>query len=243
MVKLNIVKRAIPILSYFLFSILIFVMPLIETVGNSPNNILDVIFLNFNMFSNLNLDKFDVKLLIMFSVLFFIIYNSHISSIDEETSFSSMILYRTGKIGYIKYSLSENLKNFLEDSCLIAVSLAVSILMMGIIFHFQGLDVMLNGGLRSIIYIIRYNLVVATVIYLVKFGNMVIKSQYILIIPYVIYISVLMIDFSFTTSIITISSSIVSELVYLLVICVSSIIIRVFLHVYFQKFKEVYIND
>jgi len=217
-------KLIITISIFFIVVYWIILYPLLRDIDNIDLfKLVDILFLNFSEFAFFNLNKFNPQFLILFVFMFYIMYHQQISVVSENTSFLSMVIHKRQKYDIIKMIMLESMKdNFVIFSTSI-LSILITNTISNIIFGgISGFNIM--QIIKTIIYLIRYLMCVFSMVSLVRIKELMKVGSYDLVIPYIIIIVFMMVDFVLGTSLITISSGLISEIIYLVIVLVISII-------------------
>lgn len=234
-------KRKI-IISVSLLFIIAFLLVLLPIYQDGYSiRLTEVLFLNFDKFSIYQLNKFNPQMLIMFVLIFYIIYHQQISIINENTSFLSMELHKKQKKKIVFDIVIESIK----DNLLIYFVGIVTILSLTLSFDFivhSQFTIISNQLIKILIYFLKFEVFVASMIIIIRILNMIKASHYYIIISYLIFVFLLMFDYVFDTSFITISNTIFDELMYLAIMIIINLAIGITLYKHLYNGKELY-ND
>ncbi len=232
-------NKKIVYLSIVLTFVLIYLLFLLPYY-NSENYIklLDLVFLDFSVFKDYHLSKFNIRYITVFILFFITMYHQQLTALTENVSFLSLVYYRKSKSEVIhsiyKEHVIDNIKLFL---IIIVVIFGVNMISA---FALR-IDVMnIEQFIKVILYLVKYFIIIVTSLVTIHLIIMVKKSSYDLLIPYIILCLFLIIDYTFGTSFITISNSISSELVYLLIVLSICILLHLVIHYKIKKSKEIY---
>ncbi len=222
---------------YFMFIYFFVINPYF--VNSSIDVISAILFLNFNTFERLGIDKFDMQYLIMFILFYHIIIYPKLSELSNNSSFVSMSLHKLGKRKQLFHIFSDNFKYvimiyFYILLCAVIFETIVSILNNSV-FEYKIL-------IRIAIYLIKYLSFIFTVISVNQIIGIIKEYPYFILQSYFLFVILLMNDMILDLSIITLSSSVINEF-FRLIITVSIEGIVIIITVYkFLKIGEIY-ND
>ena len=93
---------------YFMFIYFFVINPYF--VNSSIDVISAILFLNFNTFERLGIDKFDMQYLIMFILFYHIIIYPKLSELSNNSSLGRMSLHKVGKRQQLFRRVSETLQ-------------------------------------------------------------------------------------------------------------------------------------
>lgn len=232
-------KRGL-VLSVSIFIILAFCIVLVPLQQDGSHLLLTkVLFLQFNSFESFQLQKFNPQMLILFVLFFYIIYHQQLSIINENCSFLSMELHKKQKktiiIDIVKGSILDNLWIYFTG---ILTMLILTLLL-------DALVLSQNFGLSKqhiivILYFLKFIVFVSSSIILIRLLTLVRPSNYYSMLSYAAFTILLLFDFVFGTSFITISNRMVDELRYLLLMILLNLGVGMMISIAFYKGKELY---
>lgn len=195
-----------------------------------------ILFLNFNTFEILDVNKFNMQYLIMFILFYHIIIYPKVSELSNSSSFLSMSLHKLGK--------KKQIKNILFDTFKYVGMIYFYILFFTTIF---GIIVsILNNGVfeytvffQIVVYLIKYLSFIFTIISINQIIGMIKEFPYFVLQSYLLLIILLMNDMFLDLGIITLSSSIINEF-FRLIIVIFIEGVGVIITIYkFLKIKEI----
>ena len=233
-------KLIISVSLIFTLSILIVLLPIYQ--DGCYIALMDILFLNFDKFSIYQLDKFNPQILIMFILIFFVIYHQQISNINENTSFLSMELHKKQKREIIFGIMIESFK----DNLLIYIVGVATILLLTISLDFIVLSqftFISEQLIKILIYFLKFETFITSMTIIIRILNIIKTSYYYTIVSYFIFILLLMIDYVFGTSFITISNTIINELLYSLIMLIGNLVIGVILYRVICSDRKELFND
>lgn len=233
-------KIIISVSLLFTISILIVLLPIYQ--DGCYIALMDILFLNFDKFSIYQLDKFNPQILIMFILIFFVIYHQQISNINENTSFLSMELHKKQKWEIFFGIVIESLK----DNLLIYIVGVATILLLTISLDFIVLSqftFISEQLIKILIYFLKFETFITSMTIIIRILNIIKTSYYYTIVSYFIFVLLLMIDYIFGTSFITISNTIINELLYSLIMVIGNLVIGMILYRVICSDRKELFND
>lgn len=233
-------KIIISVSLIFTISILIVLLPIYQ--DGCYIALMDILFLNFDKFSIYQLEKFNPQILIMFILIFFVIYHQQISNINENTSFLSMGLHKKQKKEIIFDIVTESFK----DNLLIYLVGIATILILTFSLDFivsSQFTITSEQLVKILIYFFKFEVFVASMTIIIRILNMIKTSYYYTIVSYLIFVFLLMIDYVFDTSFITISNTVFNELLYSLIMLIGNLVIGMILYRVICSDRKELFND
>ena len=204
-------KKIVVLVLYFIFITILNVVFL--NINVSFNDYCNLLFLNIDSFQNYGLNIWNVQYIISFYLLFIILENFNISYFNENMSFLSLILYRNGRKKTLKKALKNILFNLVKYYIVLNISIIVSSSFMKL-FTFN-IETFYNF-ITINIYLIKYFLLMFLLIYKNfidslsnHFSTNIVKLNVLLLV-------MIFMDLFLHTNLITFSSNIILELLYLL---------------------------
>lgn len=222
---------------YFLFSIFILIIPYFKNIN--LNRIASLLFLNFSRFEILGLSKLSIKYIVMFIVFFHITFYQRLSIITENTSYLSMVIHKTYKRKIVK---SFVLKNLIEFSKLYFIIMFwIFVFGMGICL-INHVEFEIMTFIHILIYIMKYVCFIFIMYTIHQIRSIIKNSSYLSLLFYVLFILFLICDMAFCTSLLTLSNSIMSELIWCVFIMFVTLLLLCIIIYQFLSVKEIY-ND
>ncbi len=204
-------KKIVVLVLYFIFITILNVVFL--NINVSFNDYCNLLFLNIDSFQNYGLNIWNVQYIISFYLLFIILENFNISYFNENMSFLSLILYRNGRKKTLKKALKNILFNLVKYYIVLNILIIVSSSFMKL-FTFN-IETFYNF-ITINIYLIKYFLLMFLLIYKNfidslsnHFSTNIVKLNVLLLV-------MIFMDLFLHTNLITFSSNIILELLYLL---------------------------
>ena len=204
-------KKIVVLVLYFIFITILNVVFL--NINVSFNDYCNLLFLNIDSFQNYGLNIWNVQYIISFYLFFIILENFNISYFNENMSFLSLILYRNGRKKTLKKALKNILFNLVKYYIVLNILIIVSSSFMKL-FTFN-IETFYNF-ITINIYLIKYFLLMFLLIYKNfidslsnHFSTNIVKLNVLLLV-------MIFMDLFLHTNLITFSSNIILELLYLL---------------------------
>lgn len=203
MVRVNQGKRILFVILTYAFQL---VLLKFYCESHTYTSLLNIQFLNFKSFSDFHLNSFSLEFIIPFVIMFYVIYNSQIEFLDMQVLFFTMYLHKKSK----KSQFKEILINCFKDN-LIVVLLLTGMMTLKIIIdkHIE-----IQYFICGVIYFVRYQFIIFTVVSILKIKALTDEIHLEAMIPYVVFIICLLIDYIFKTNLITYTSDVKLEIVY-----------------------------
>lgn len=198
-----------------------------------------IIFICFNKFQLLGIDKFNFQYLFMFLLFFHIILYPKISLLSNNTSYLSMSLHKLGKKIQIKRILLDNFKYVGS----VYTYLLTATFIMGLFFAITNNFTFETEKLIQIaVYLLKYLSYIYTIISIYQVICIIKEHPYFILQSYFLLIILLFNDLFLNLSLITLSSTIIDEVLGLMInLGFESILIGITVYKFF-KTKEIY-ND
>lgn len=212
-------KKIVVLILYFIFITILNIIFL--NINVSFNDYCNLLFLNIETFQNYGLSIWNVQYIISFYLLFIMIENFNISYFNENMSFLSLILYRTGR----KNTLKRTLKNILFNLIKYYIALNILIIICSFFMKLLTFNIETVYSLITInIYLVKYFLLMFLLIFKNfidslsnNFSTNIVKLNVLLLI-------LIFVDLFLHTNLITFSSNSILELLYLLFYFIIAII-------------------
>lgn len=219
---------------WFLFVMLLIIVPVLKDVNFE--NVISVLFLNYTTFDNLEITVYNPRYMIVFISFFHIICFQKLSVIINNPSFISMHLHKQTK----KKQFQRITKELGKDTILLLFTIFGYLLVICSTFY-----VMEKGFAYEKIIVLLVNLIkYCMLIFLIQLiGNIlcIMKDMsYFYVKVYVIVILLIYNDISFNCHIVTLSSNIYQEIMWLTIICCITGITILMIRNQYLKIKEVY---
>lgn len=224
----------------FMFTYFIILYPMLqpqkEVLDLGYFSLLNIVFLNFNQFELFNLTKLNPQYSIVFILFFYLVYHHQIEDSSENTSFIGLSFHKqTIKEVYIKVIKTCTKRNLILLGWIFGSIVVVEGIR--VLIH-QSDYVTIEAAIKVSIYIIRYMILVTTFVISLQILGMTSYSHYQPIIPYVMMIGGMMIDYASTSSFVTMANSIQSELLYVIGTTILCIVIMITLYFKLKRSKE-----
>lgn len=176
----------------------------------SFNDILNLLFYNYKSFYLYGYDVVSIVHIIHFYLLYIFTLNIYISSINENSSFLSLVIYKNGRLNMLKDILKQNVKKTI-------VIILIFNIIISILAYTVGLHSFNTYMLTLNIYFIKYFLIILFIMIFQslsaikgEFSNNLMKINFGIII-------LIIIDIIFKANIITFSNNIKVEMMYILI--------------------------
>lgn len=229
-------KLIIQLIIYSIISYFVLVLP--YTNSFDLNTILSLMFLGFDEFNKLNLNKLSISHIVFFMIFLQISFHQMISITFENKTFSSTYQNKIGKQQYITITRKEcmNIAISIFFGLLIGVLLIVAR-----IFFFEynyvlfGINIM-----KATVYLMKISLIIFVMIYIYSIISIWRSMDYYILSAYFSWVSLIMIDITFGTRMISLSSSLHMEIFYLILTILVVVTISINIEQRYLKIKEIY---
>lgn len=222
-------KTCIVIVMIFVFQ---YVLAEMYCKEHAYTELLNVMFLNFEEIHNYQLNRFCIEFLIPFVFLFYVFYNSQIEFLNVNTSFLTMYMNRRSKKETVKEILQ---KTGIDQMIYLCVCAGMSIGLLSVdMCFFKRKEEWINI-LIFLIYIFRYLLFLYFSINCLRMTALKKEIHYEVMIPYGIFIEMLVFDGIAGTHLITYSNQLKIECLYLIGYMVSGMIVEITMILKFRK--------
>lgn len=220
------------IIIYFIFVIIFLISPHFHLTYQTVTTL---IFLNFDHFKNLCLDRFSVKYLMSFIIFIYMTFYQRLSILYENNTYFGMIIHKMSRKQYVKIMFIQNIKDYIS-LYLFTIIILMSIL---IAFYFNKQCIEYEIFLHLIIYLLKYYSLLFSITYIYQLRSTIKNNSYFLFLLYCLLIIFLIMDVTFHTHIITLSYSLNNELFWLLILNVIEILFISFIIFQFLNTKEI----
>lgn len=222
---------------YFLFSIVVLIIPYFKDIN--LNKIVSLLFLDFSCFEILGLSRLSIKYIIMFIVFFHITFYWRLSIITENSSYLSMAMHKIDKKKIMKSIILKNLIEFSKLYFIIVSWIFICGMSICLINH---IDFETMIFIHFLIYIMKYICFIFIMYTIHQIRSIIKNSSYISLLFYIFFILFLICDMTFFTSLMTLSNSIINELIWCVFIMSITLVLLCIIIYQFLSVKEIY-ND
>lgn len=225
-------KFLIPLFLYvFIFGI--FLLP---SYQDQSGDLFHLLFLDFNTLTKYGFNRFNIEFLVLNFLLFFYFVNTQISDLLENTSFLSMACHKQKKSKLIRTILKETI---LDNVIYMLISL---IIILGLCLatdylYLKQISLTWPSALNLTAFLIRYFMYLCIEVVCLKLYAVIHSINHEEILPYIILVVSLLIDYYFNTSFFSISAYLNTMLIYLIIVFVIGCIVigTLIYQVYYAK--------
>lgn len=221
---------------FFVISYLLFLLPALN--GIDYTKMLNVLFLNFSVFESFQLSKFNPQFIIVYTGLFYIVYHMQISVISENTSYMSMVLHKKKRTNIFQTSLRESGM----DNLILLLTAMISIVLVNIIDHViyrNGSAMDMMQMMKICFFLLKYMMYVLGMVLFIRVSGILKQSNYRIMLPYALFVFLLINDYVFGSSLITMAGTLETEMKFTLVMFVFMSSILIILYIRLKISKEI----
>lgn len=222
-------KVALKIVLFYTFLSIFMIIPLFHNL--TFDQFSGLLYLNYDVFPSLQLEKFNIQFMIMFVLLFYILYFQQISILNENVSFLSMAFYREKKKETINRLLLMQFKSILK---LYLYNCICFLLFCSLIVE----DPALIEILKVFIYLFKYSCIIFVVVIAFQIISLLKTHSFEIVISFFMFILTMVTDVLFDLHLITYSNDINYEISALLTVIIFGGIILLSCSLIFKKGRE-----